>query len=130
MLPFQSEPLSSLRARYANALVPVFDYSTQMPSPTPAELRSHVFDCDDGLRLMVSRDRKTDAEFYLHLSASLEVGCELYRQVTSGELQRWAFASLVCQRFAEISGDSKGFDLLDWSPRGIPHWRRRLEISI
>jgi hypothetical protein len=128
MLPFQSEPLSQLRARYQAALTNIQDCRERIPEPIPSELREHVFDCEDGLRLIISRDRETKAELYLHLSASLEVGCELYKSITSGELQRWAFASLAQQRFAAISGDNEGFDLLDWSPRGIPHWRRRLEL--
>lgn len=130
MLPFQPEPLSQLRARYQAALITIQDCRERIPDPLPSELREHVFDCKDGLRLIVSRDRETEVGFYLHLSASLDVGCVMYESLACGTIHRQHFINMVLKRFREISDDFDAFELLDWSPRGIPHWRRRLEIDV
>lgn len=125
MLPFKPESMEALRSRYHAALVPVFDCRKGVPRPRPGELRGHVFDCADGLRLIVSRDRESDAELFLHLSASLTPGLPLYDKLARGGVSKRQFIKLVLARFREVSGDYKPLELAGFSSgKGVPHWRR------
>lgn len=125
MLPFLPESLDKLRERYQSALVPVFDCRRGVPRPRPGELRGHVFDCHDGMRLIVSRDRESERELYLHLSASFVPGSDLYRSLERGKLKPHEFVRMAQQRFRQISGDQGDLELLGFSEgKGVPHWRR------
>lgn len=80
-LPIVPEADEALRARYAVALQRTFE---PCPSPRPAELREHVFDFNDGIRFVVSRDLVSDPKFtgvYLHVSASLVPKSEVYNHL-------------------------------------------------
>lgn len=57
ILPFQPEPIDSLRARYQDALVEVFDGELIALGTIvkPGYHRRNVFDFDDTLRLIISR---------------------------------------------------------------------------
>lgn len=125
MLPFQPEPLTALRARYAAALVTVFDCRKGVPRPRPGELRGHVFDCEDGLRLIISRDRESDSGLFLHLSASLTRNTPLYEKLARGGISQSQFTEMVLERFREISDDAQPLELTGFSTgKGVPHWRR------
>jgi len=72
MLSFQPEPEVVLKARYKDALVEVWDLEEMKvdPDKRPGNLRKHVFDFYDGLRLIISRDRD-GKDIYTHYSASM-----------------------------------------------------------
>lgn len=130
MLPFLPETIESHRTRYQSALKAVFDCRYGIPRPRPGELRGHVFDCQDGMRLIVSRDRESDTDTYLHLSASFHPGSYLYSQLKKGKLIKDEFVRLVERRSRSISGDEGRFDLIGFSEeKGVPHWRRR-ELNV
>jgi hypothetical protein len=135
MLPYHPEPLEALQARYPKALEPIFDVRDWRPGwPVPVSWqRRHVFDHDDGLRLIVSRDRLADA-VRLHVSASLAPGSpldrELLRRLRRGSRRKvcvgWLIP-LVERRFAQLSDTplvfhalSPGTDLLHWFDAPLP----------
>lgn len=129
MLPFQAQTIVQLSARYSAALKPLYDYRVALPIPLPSDVPAQVFDCESGIRLIISRDQETDAEIYLHVSASLQVGCELYRKVLAGQIDQKEFMRLVAVEWFCITGNSMTLELgvpEIWSERGIPHWRRKL----
>lgn len=57
MMPFEPQQFEEVKARFPVALMSTYDCRSGIPSPTPGELRAHVFDFTDGLRLIVSRDK-------------------------------------------------------------------------
>ena len=130
MLPFQPEPVESLRARYPAAVAEVIDIEsvglgTQVQ---PGRQRRHVFDFDRGVRLIVSREFFPDGRHALHLSASPQQGTEVYERVRAGRLDVQGFADLVVQLFRDISGDAEPLELVYISAgKGVPHWFRTLE---
>ena len=72
MLPFKPETIEALKVRYPAALERVFDVR-ELTGPVddrPGLKREHVFDFEDGLRLIVSREMH-DRGLCLHLSASM-----------------------------------------------------------
>ncbi len=72
-LPHQSEPIEKLRDRWHDAVSFAVEAEKCKADPDnayiPSQHRRHVFDFDDGLRLVVSRDRVAERQC-LHVSAS------------------------------------------------------------
>ena len=74
MLPFEPEPEKSLKARFQEALEDRFDMQQVEDGliERPGLIRKHVFDFQDGLRLIVSND-KSGNNYYMHISASVDL---------------------------------------------------------
>lgn len=72
MLPFEPEPTIVLKARYSEALKDVYDPKEIAANPelAPSKKRKHVFDFEDGLRLIVSVD-KNGMNRLTHYSVSM-----------------------------------------------------------
>ena len=79
-LPFQPEPLERLQARFSAAIATEWDADDltrkRLANPDhpdrPGQCRTHVFDTEDGYRLIISRERSQSEGLYLHVSASCE----------------------------------------------------------
>jgi hypothetical protein len=148
MLPNEPETLESLQARFQAALEPVYcqdDFNPNKHDPAKMPLRSgqqrkHVFDCEDGMRLIISRDRYEDGGVDVHVSASFHSDTpldamldEVVKKNGVPAVKR-AFCEAVEKRFHEIARDADGLfapyqmELLIWSKeKGIPHWKCRTE---
>lgn len=139
MLPFEPEPLSSLQARYSAALervwpIPILAAAHARGEDTdrPGLHRCYVFDFEDGLRLIVSREMMTNETTVVHFSASLNRGDnELTRIGTKKAQEGWArgeflqwFKRLSVNAFRELSGEKRvpKFEGLSAPPAEIPHW--------
>jgi hypothetical protein len=128
VLPFKPETIEDLRARYQSALTTIFDIAEiEAGGVRPGQLRRHVFDCEDGIRLLISRDRDSrnaaTSKPALHVSASVEKGYEVYTMAERGELSPEGFLRMAKERFASISGDPRRLRLLGFSHEaGVPHW--------
>lgn len=137
MLPHEPEPLERLQARFAKALEPVYDVCliAQGWQTRPGAYRRHLFDFEDGLRLLVSRERLPlmgpdgrTAAVHLHVSASFEAGLALERDLVRRlkrdhahrVVTRW-FVPLVERRFAQLSDVPLIFHGLS-SEKGVAHW--------
>ena len=72
MLPFDAESTEALEARFAAAFEGVYDADEIRRGDVkrPGQQRRHVFDFEDGMRMIVSRERM-GAECVVHVSASL-----------------------------------------------------------
>lgn len=114
-LPFVPEPLETLRVRYPVALRDLIEIDSVLQGTQlrPGEQRTHVFDCEDGLRLIVSRDDLGMGPV-LHLSASIggeNLPLESWLRAvarTRGPIA--ALDALVDEaetRFAQLSGDAR-----------------------
>lgn len=82
MLPFEPESIEELKARYTDAIQEVFNpiEVAEDPDLSPGKRRKHVFDFEDGLRLIVSVDQLDSSAFprVTHYSASLvEYLCDI-----------------------------------------------------
>lgn len=120
MLPFEPEPIESLRSRYAAALEKAYEATNAItdPSSTPGNNRSHVFDFEDGIRLIVSRDYYK-AQQVTHVSASFN---------GSNKTNAKKFIEDARQCFLQLSGK----DLPDRTfitANGIPHWFIDTELN-
>jgi hypothetical protein len=55
-LPFAPEPLDKLKARFTEALTPDYHENAVGTQEIPGLLRKHVFDFENGIRMIVSHD--------------------------------------------------------------------------
>lgn len=119
------EKVAALAARYAKALEHVFDVEAIEFSGAkrPGEMAECVFDFEDGLRLIVSRDRFPNGDIKTHVSASARVSSELYQHIKFGSVNQVEFCAMVTMAHAEISGTKGGLELLGFSEgKMVPHF--------
>src|SRR3990167_1393150 len=90
--------------------------------PAPSGDRRHVFDCPDGLRLIVSRERLPDGHCGVHVSASLDPDSAAYAWVRHGAPDRAALLAMVVRRWSTPADPTRTLELLGFSPRGVPHF--------
>ena len=130
-VPINPQTLDALRARYPQSLETVYSAVAirDNKATRPGEVPANVFDFDDGLRLIISRDLMSDAKVVLHVSASFPPKCRLadsLRDLSSrrkdGLVIRTFLDEIVPKRFAELSGDKRPLVYTGMSAGGIPHW--------
>ena len=116
MLPIRPEPTALLAGRYPAAVAEVVDAAAieRGERETPGKDPRHVFDFEDGTRLIVSRELIEGAEV-THFSASVDP--DRIKSVDIG------FLGLAVCHFREISGWQGGVKLVLISPeKHVPHW--------
>lgn len=124
-LPFEPQPMAALQERFAEALRRVFDYRAGVPDEIPSGLREHVFDFEDGVRMIVSRDMEDEGGVYLHVSASVEPGMLYATLITTRVITAQDFLRRVERRFAQLSGQEEPLEFCGFTRgKGVPHWRR------
>jgi hypothetical protein len=133
---YRPEPLAQLRARYPEALREVIDMESAARGlvPWPGTQGRNVFDCEDGIRLVVAHcDLGGEVGVILHLSASLDPAAPLYRELLRSARHVWPewgqaeFCRLALARWREISGDDGPIEYAGcFGATGIPHWYRGL----
>jgi hypothetical protein len=72
MLPFEPESEFLLKQRYKDAVEPVYSLDEMEGPNRPSLRRQHVFDFQDGLRLIITRERYPEGQVVLHWSASID----------------------------------------------------------
>jgi hypothetical protein len=133
---YRPEPLAQLRARYPEALREVIDMESAARGlvPWPGTVARNVFDCEDGIRLVVSRDDLGgQVGIVLHVSASIDPAAPLYRELLRSARHIWPdwaqaeFRRLALARWREISGDDRPIEFAGYGgAKSIPHWYRGL----
>jgi hypothetical protein len=133
---YRPEPLARLRARYPEALREVIDMESAARGlvPWPGMVARNVFDCEDGIRLIVSRDDLGgQVGIVLHVSASIDPDAPLYRVLQRSARHIWPdwaqtkFRRLALARWREISGDEGPVEFAGYGgAKGIPQWFRGL----
>ena len=122
---FTPQPLEVLRARYAAAIETLYDHfrvcAGKQSKPTDKP-DVHVFDSEDGLRLIISRDRWIDGIDAVHVSASIRHGTELAQQVSRDGMGLKAFISLAVTRAVHV-GVIGDLDLCVEYPASTLHMR-------
>ena len=124
MLPFKPEPFEELKRRFPIALEPLIDCTKGVPEVTPGEKREHVFDCEDGIRIIASRDQMLQNEIYYHFSCSAMHGTLLLARIKAGRLLPTVFQKMCEQRFSELLGFTvRQPDHYNYSQvKKVPHW--------
>ena len=128
MIPYRPEPLQALRKRYPKAVARVFDSLAVKANPTlrPGKSRTHVFDFQDGIRLIVS----VDTGVGLHVSASFIPDTALDRRLK--KYARNAGVAAASDRlkregedaYRRLVGPETRLEFLGFlEGEGIPHWR-------
>ena len=131
-LPIQPESIEQLQSRYRRAVDEVIKTVDVMQGSRerPAADRRHVFDCEDGMRLIVSREQMPDGAVGVHMSASVSSNGALYDRLAAVKandgdalaaflemaVARWETLSRRCCAGAEFLGLSAGL---------VPHWFER-----
>lgn len=134
MLPRMPQPLTALRQRYPFALEHVHDVVAirDRGDIRPGEVAANVFDHEDGLRLIVSRERMPDGHVVLHVSASFGPDCQLADELRllatggmpAGDILR-LFIDSIPGRFRELSGHEGPLTFVGLTSGTIPHFHRR-----
>lgn len=117
MIPFKPESLLQLQARYKAAIQKTWDIANADETTRPGNQRAHVFDCNDGIRIIISKDRDhITNKYYLHFSCSID------EKTFTGIMNKKLIDKFV-ERFNEISGRNEKFPVVTFfTPKGIPHW--------
>ena len=128
-LPFVPEPVECLRARYAAATGELIEIdSVRLGTALRAgEQRRNVFDSEDSLRLLISREDLGRGPV-LHVSASVQSetpAAEKFRWGVQNKGLPWAcegLKKLAEARFREVSGEARPLVFIGFSDGGVPHW--------
>lgn len=128
-LPHEPQDLGALRRRYPSAIADLIEaaHVADGRARPPSERRRHVFDCADGLRLIISRDRYGPGRIGVHVSASVANGTTLDRTMRNHdveiEIRLRTLLDLVVERWQLISGSMQKPELLGLSDgKGVPHF--------
>ena len=118
MIPFCPEPKVKLKARFPAALEDVYNIELIRAGKItrPGIIPKHVFDFEDGMRLIISRELYPDGVI-THVSASwdLSVGPCPWKKLEDG-------LEDMLNRFAELGGKKpKKAQLRVTAEKGVPH---------
>jgi hypothetical protein len=138
MLEFEPEPMAKLKERYPLAIKDIYDvlavHFNNMQRP--GEKREHVFDFQDGMRLIVSKDKMPGKAPYVHFSASIIPGTSLEEHIVvfvqgkGLEFSMNVFKEMAELRFADLGdiGDKQKIIFLGFSEqKGAPHFMMELK---
>lgn len=118
MLDFIPQSTEELKKRFPEALKAAYDAKkvAAQKLERPGEKREHVFDFEDGVRIVISRDFAEGVE-YIHFSGSVDN--ELYK----GPTHYGFFQEVIC-RFNILSNYvyNRSIRFAGISAKGIPHF--------
>lgn len=122
MIPFSPKSMNLNRARYKAALRDWYsaEKCAAGQQERPGNKAKHVFDFEDGIRLIISRDRNNGKE-YIHVSGS---GTDEYMS------DKGLFDAKrdMENKFRELCQKNVPMKFIVLSEGGIPHWIIELEI--
>lgn len=131
MVPCNPETLDQARDRYSAAIREVYDLNDprSFMDNRPSNKPQNVFDFEDGLRLIVSREKWIDRNIRgTHVSASFSVTSTLWQEVKVMANPIMTFRHIAFDRWRYMAGrhpmeirrEEETF--LGLSEHGIPHW--------
>ena len=119
---FMPESLVVLQSRYKKSVEETLDPKTVEEADWPGLNRKHIFDFQDGMRMIICKEI-WDQEVYIHFSTSALPGTRMYAAIAVGSMSFARFRNLSLLRFRKISGDVRPAErLLGQSAKGVPHW--------
>ena len=125
-LAWSPEPLATLQARYTDAVTEIYGHDrivTGWQQRVGAQ-RKHVFDFEDGLRLIVSRHRFPNHRVGIAISGSIVPSTEVHTSLLPhGAEAGDQMCRIVQERWRVLSGSTRDPELLGWSTgKGVPHF--------
>jgi hypothetical protein len=136
--PFRPEKMEALRVRVYPALVPLRDKRPLAEQVGPGEERLHVFDCEDGVRVILNRcwakfDFQAGKQTALHASASFEEESPIDAFINDGDAEStmMVFRLVAWKRVWELLGLGKRpYVEPESCPKsGWPHWLIPFEMT-
>ena len=127
-LPYSPEPFESLKARYPLAVADVIDLAdmAKPDGPRPGELLQHTFHTEDGLVLIVSRERHPNGKICVHFSTSLHQPSKAWDTALAFPVARLALAWFIGYSettWRALSGWRGPVHFIGTTePKGIPHF--------
>jgi hypothetical protein len=126
------QPLETLKDRFYDAIKRSFSVQKVIDKveERPGSLPEHVFDFEEGIRIIISRDRYKEKEV-IHFSASL-LGNYITDTRIPPRLQIAKFLGEATVLFAKLSGcKTSDVILIGFSDeKQIPHWVVELSIIL
>lgn len=119
-VPLRPESIEQLRARYPQAIAEMIQQLDVLAGakPAPSGDPVHVFDTEDGLRLIISLEQTPKGRVGVHLSASFHNTLHtLERCSTLDALVCW-----IGDSWRAIAGSTRIPEFLGMSEGGIPHF--------
>lgn len=113
-LPFKPQSLSELRHRFPAAI-------NHYHQVRPGKHRAHVFDTEDGLRLIVSVE-SINGDDVLHVSGSVESNSAVGQKVRKGFISEADLIGWIECRFAALWGDDPPTLVFVGASSGVAHW--------
>lgn len=126
------EPLEALRPRYPAAIATPYDLrkiDDLLVAGRPGTKQHHVFDFEEGIRLIVSREIMPDGRDSIHVSGSIhqgsEAGARMEAQCRATGTPAPAFDQVIWKAFCELSGvhpETKPIMFARSPGKGVPHF--------
>lgn len=114
-LPRNPQPYPVLAGRYALAVARVWDLQEiKAGGARPGQAPECIFDTEDGLRLIISRERNPDGLVNLHMSMSAQEGALPALGITD----RPALVHLAVNRLRWIRGSVPMGNVIIWVSQG------------
>lgn len=116
MIPFSPQPFQVLKERFYKCLIQSWNVEnvSKNPNERPGNQQQYVFDFEDGIRLIVSRDHYKGKEV-IHVSASVDH--KLYDMARASTL-----LTDMYHKFMGLSGIKTPPEHFFFSEKGVPHW--------
>ena len=110
LLPFEPEPLAAIQKRAPKALSRVFKFNPTAkidPLSAPGNFRDHVFDFEDGQRVIASIDVNEDDESQrvIHVSSGICVADALLKKLVSGAIKPSDYLEMTSKAAATLWPD-------------------------
>jgi hypothetical protein len=128
-IPFNPEPFEALKLRYPLAVADVLDMRDVpklRPGQHPSALLQHNFHFENGLVMIVGRERHLDGRIGVHFSTSIHQPSETWDAVTAFPIARLAlayFVGLSENTWKALSGSKATPQFIGTSkPKGVPHF--------
>lgn len=84
MIAWNPLPIEKLKKRVPNALLNLWDaehIARNPDAPRPGEFPNQVFDFEDGVRLIISREKFRQGAIKIHVSLSIMTGGQTYKEI-------------------------------------------------
>jgi len=131
-LPHRRETLEAAKARLDAALEPLWNVTalTHAGPDTdfPGQHRRHVFDFDDGLRLIISRDElpqalgDTGTDVVIHVSCSVDEESTLGGTLPRTEAGIDTLGKIAGRRIGDLFGTAEAPEPMYWKDGRVGHW--------
>lgn len=125
-LPFRPAPVETLRERFPLALDRVWRDPAEDAPERPGMFRTHVFDFEHGMRLIISKERHAiinGGRLHIHVSASWNAPDDIKAFTdTNGVTTPERLTAYVQAMYSRIGGRGTLVFIGTSEGKAVPHW--------